>query len=291
LTGRRGPFTFLKQQELMAFTRKDLGHGIGLRPTHYSNWLAEKPRVDWVEVISENHLSRGGRPNAVLEKVRAEVPVVLHGVSLAIGSVAPLDENHLRGLRDLAQRIQPAYISDHLCWGRHGGRYVHELLPLPYNDEALQLVIERTRKVQDVLQRQILLENVSSYVAYRESTMSEWEFISRVAEGADCGILLDVNNIYVSARNHGFEPLDYLNGVPPERVGQFHLAGHTDKGRYLLDTHSTEVPDPVWALYREAVKRFGRVPALVEWDEHVPPLDQVIAQSAQARAVESEAVR
>jgi uncharacterized protein (UPF0276 family) len=215
----------------------------------------------------------------------------LHGVSLAIGSVDPLDEAHLNGLRELVRRIQPAYISDHLCWGRHGGRYVHELLPLPYTEEALQLVVARTRQVQDVLQRQILLENVSSYVEYRESTMSEWEFISRVAEGADCGILLDVNNIYVSARNHGFKAIDYLNGVPAERVAQFHLAGHTDKGRYLLDTHSTEVPDPVWTLYREALKRFGRVPALVEWDEHVPPLDEVVAESVKARAVEQEVLR
>ena len=270
----------------MAFARKDLGHGIGLRPAHYSNWLAEKPRVDWVEVISENHLARGGRPNAVLEKVRAGVPVVLHGVSLAVGSVDPLDERHLKALSALVQRIEPAYVSDHLCWGRHDGRYAHELLPLPYTDEALQLVTERVRRVQDVLQRQILLENVSSYVAYRESTMTEWAFLSRVADGADCGILLDVNNIYVSARNHGFDALAYLDGVPAARVAQFHLAGHSDKGRYLLDTHDVEVPDSVWALYREALQRFGRVPALVEWDEHVPPLDEVIAQSLLARDLE-----
>jgi uncharacterized protein (UPF0276 family) len=270
----------------MAFLRKDLGHGIGLRPAHYSSWLAEKPRVDWVEVISENHLARGGRPNAVLEKVRAEVPVVLHGVSLAVGSVDPLDERHLKALSALVRRIEPAYVSDHLCWGRHNGHYAHELLPLPYTDEALRLVTERVRRAQDVLQRQILLENVSSYVAYRESTMTEWEFLSRVADQADCGILLDVNNIYVSARNHGFDALAYLDGVPAARVAQFHLAGHSDKGRYLLDTHDTVVPDPVWALYREALKRFGRVPALVEWDEHVPPLDEVIAQSVLARGVE-----
>ena len=270
----------------MAFARKDLGHGIGLRPAHYSNWLAEKPRVDWVEVISENHLARGGRPNAVLEKVRAEVPVVLHGVSLAVGSVDPLDERHLKALSALVQRIEPAYVSDHLCWGRHDGRYAHELLPLPYTDEALQLVTERVRRVQDVLQRQILLENVSSYVAYRESTMTEWAFLSRVADGADCGILLDVNNIYVSSRNHGFDALAYLDGVPAARVAQFHLAGHSDKGRYLLDTHDVEVPDSVWALYREELQRFGRVPALVEWDEHVPPLDEVIAQSLLARDLE-----
>jgi uncharacterized protein (UPF0276 family) len=275
----------------MSFARKDLGHGIGLRPAHYTGWLAAKPRVDWVEVISENHLARGGRPNAVLDKVRAEVPVVLHGVSLAVGSVDPLDQTHLKALRELILRIEPAYVSDHLCWGRHAGRYAHELLPLPYTDEALRLVVERVREVQDLLQRQILLENVSSYVAYRESTMTEWEFLARVAEDADCGILLDVNNVYVSARNHNFDALAYLDGVPAARVAQFHLAGHRDKGRYVLDTHDAEVPDPVWALYREALQRFGRVPALVEWDEHLPPLEEVVAQSERARAVEREVLR
>ncbi len=275
----------------MAFSRLDLGHGIGLRSKHYPRALEEKLPVDWVEAISENHLAAGGRPNAVLEKVRRDLPVVLHGVSLSIGSVDPLDERLLRGLRSLVRRIEPAYVSDHLCWGRHAGRYTHDLLPLPYTEEALALVIERTRRVQDFLQRQILLENVSSYVAYKDSTMTEWEFVSRVAEGADCGILLDVNNIYVSARNHGFDPVDYLDGVPPGRVGQFHLAGHSDKGKYLLDTHDAEVPDPVWDLYRAAIRRFGRVPALVEWDDHIPPLEEVIAQSARARSLESLELR
>src|SRR5581483_8094828 len=191
----------------MGFARRDLGHGIGLRSKHYGRWLSEKPAVDWVEVISENHLAPGGRPNAVLEKVRGELPVVLHGVSLAIGSVDPLDQRLLRGLQDLVRRIEPAYVSDHLCWGRHAGRYAHDLLPLPHTEEALRLVIDRVRTVQDVLGRQILLENVSSYVQFRDSTMTEWEFVSRIAEGADCGILLDINNIYVSARNHGFQPL------------------------------------------------------------------------------------
>jgi uncharacterized protein (UPF0276 family) len=272
----------------MAFSRKDLGHGVGLRPAHYSTWLSQKPRVDWVEVISENHLGHGGRPNAVLEKVRADIPVVLHGVSLAIGSVDPIDERHLQALKELAQRIDPAYVSDHLCWGRHQGHYAHDLLPLPYTEEALRLVVGRARQVQDVLRRQILLENVSSYVAFKDSTMTEWEFLSRVAEEADCGILLDVNNIFVSARNHGFDPIAYLDGVPPDRVGQFHLAGHADKRRYLLDTHDSRVPDAVWQLYREALRRFGRVPTLVEWDDRVPPLEQVIAESDKARAVERE---
>ena len=275
----------------MSFARLDLGHGIGLRSKHYVRFLDQRPAVDWVEAISENHLSPGGRPNAVLEKVRRDLPVVLHGVSLAIGSVAPLNPAHLRALRELVRRVEPAYVSDHLCWGRHQGRYAHDLLPLPYTEEALRLVVERVRQVQDVLQRQILLENVSSYVQFADSTMTEWEFVARIAEDADCGILLDVNNIYVSARNHGFDPLDYLAGIPPERVGQFHLAGHSDKGKYLLDTHDAEVPDPVWDLYRAALERFGRVPALVEWDDHIPPLEEVIAQSQRARRIEAEVLR
>jgi len=274
----------------VAFSRKDLGHGIGLRSKHYGRFLEERPPVDWVEAISENHLSAGGRPNAVLEKVRRDVPVVLHGVSLAVGSVDPLDARFLKGLRELVRRIEPAYVSDHLCWGRHEGRYAHDLLPLPFTEEALRLVIERAIQVQDVLQRQILLENVSSYVQFESSTMTEWEFLKAVAEGADCGILLDVNNIFVSARNHGFDPQAYLDGIPPERVGQFHLAGHQDKGSYLLDTHDAEVPDPVWDLYRAALRRFGRVPALVEWDDRIPPLEEVIAQSERARRIEAEAL-
>src|SRR5581483_1672681 len=209
-----------------------------------------------------------------------------HGVSLAIGSVDPLDQRLLRGLQDLVRRIEPAYVSDHLCWGRHAGRYAHDLLPLPHTEEALRLVIDRVRTVQDVLGRQILLENVSSYVQFRDSTMTEWEFVSRIAEGADCGILLDINNIHVSARNHGFQPLDYIAGVPAERVAQFHLAGHSDKGSYLLDTHDAPVPDPVWDLYRAAVRRFGRVPALVEWDDHVPALEELIAESRRAQEIE-----
>ena len=272
----------------MAFSRKHLGHGIGLRPRHYGRFLEERPAVDWVEAISENHLSPGGRPNAVLEKVRRDMPVALHGVSLAVGSVDPLDPVLLGGLAGLVKRIEPAWVSDHLCWGRHKGRYAHDLLPLPFTEEALRLVVDRVRQVQDALGRQILLENVSSYVRFQDSSMPEWEFVARVAEGADCGILLDVNNVYVSARNHGFDPFTYLEGIPTQRVGQFHLAGHTDKGAYLLDSHDSVVPDPVWDLYRAAVRRFGRVPALVEWDERIPPLEDLIAESARARRIEAE---
>jgi uncharacterized protein (UPF0276 family) len=213
--------------------------------------------------------------------------VVLHGVSLSIGSVDPLDRRHLAGLRELADRVQPAYVSDHLCWGTHRGRYLHDLMPLPYTEEALGHVVRRVNQVQDALGRQILLENVSSYVAFRGSTMPEWEFVAQVAERADCGILLDVNNVHVSARNHGFDPREYLAAIPPERVGQFHLAGHSDRGTYLFDTHDAPVADAVWDLYAAAVRRFGRVPALVEWDEHVPELERLVEESHAAAAVEA----
>ena len=272
----------------MSITRPQLGHGVGLRPKPFTEMLERRPPVDWLEATSENYLAAGGRPLAVLEKVRRDVPVVLHGVSLSIGSTDPLDEQYLRALRSLVERIQPALVSDHLCWGRHGGRYAHDLWPLPYTEEALAHVVERVHRVQDALGRQIALENVSSYVAYRDSTMTEWEFLSAVAERADCGILLDINNIFVSAKNHGFDARAYLDGVARERVVQFHLAGHADKGTWLLDSHDAEVPEAVWELYREALRRFGRVPALIEWDDHIPPLEALVAESRKAAAIEKE---
>jgi uncharacterized protein (UPF0276 family) len=274
----------------MAFSRQLLGHGVGLRAKHFGAYLEAPPPVDWLEAISENFMAQGGRPVAVLEKVRRDVPVVLHGVSLSIGSVDPLSDRYLDDLAALARRIEPAWISDHLCWGTHGGRYLHDLLPLPYTEEALAHVVARVERVQERLGRQILLENVSSYVAFRDSTMAEWEFLSEVARRADCGLLLDVNNVFVSARNHGFDPYEYLAGVAVDRVGQFHIAGHSDKGRYLLDTHDHPVPDAVWDLYRGAVRRFGPVSTLVEWDENVPPLERLVAESRRAAAIEAEAL-
>jgi uncharacterized protein (UPF0276 family) len=272
----------------MAFTRTHIGHGIGLRTRHFADHLAGPPPVDWVEAISENFMAPGGRPLAVLDKVRREVPVVLHGVSLSIGSADPLSEHYLGQLAALAGRVEPAWISDHLCWGSHGGRYAHDLWPLPYTEEALRHVASRVERVQDLLGRQILLENVSSYVAFRASEMPEWEFLAEVARRADCGILLDVNNVYVSARNHGFDPRAYLAGIPAHRVGQVHLAGHSDRGRYLLDTHDGEVSPAVWELYRETVRRIGPVSTLVEWDEGVPPLERLVEESRRAAAVEAE---
>jgi uncharacterized protein len=275
----------------MSIRKLSLGHGVGLRPRHFSRLLDERPPIDWMEAVSENYLAPGGRPLAVLEKVRRDVPVALHGVSLAIGSADPLDRAYLKSLRALIDRIEPAIVSDHLCWGRHGGRYVHDLWPLPYTEEALAHVADRVGQVQDLLGRQMLLENVSSYVGFRDSTMTEWEFIGEVARRADCGILLDLNNIYVSARNHGFSPADYVEGVPAERVGQFHLAGHSDKGTYLFDSHDADVPDAVWELYRLAVARFGAVPSLIEWDDHIPGLEVLIGESRKAAAIEAGVLR
>jgi uncharacterized protein (UPF0276 family) len=272
----------------MTSPRLDLGHGIGLRTTHFAQFMAEPPPVDWVEAVSENFMAPGGRPIAVLEKVRAEVPVVLHGVSLAIGSVDPIPERYLAELADLVERIQPALVSDHLCWGTHRGQYVHDLLPLPYTEESLAHVTTRVQQVQERLGRQLLLENPSSYVAFKDSTMTEWEFLAELTRRSGCGILLDVNNVYVSARNFGFDPLEYLRGIPVDPVGYFHLAGHSDKGKYLLDSHDHEVPAAVWGLYREALRRFGRVPSLVEWDDAIPPLEQVVAESRRAAEVEAE---
>ncbi len=239
-------------------------------------------------MISENFFARGGRPLAVLEKVRADLPVVMHGVSLSIGSTDPLNAGYLADLKQLAARFQPAWISDHLCWGSHGSRYGHDLWPLPYTVEALNHVVDRVRAVQDILRRQILLENVSSYISFKESTMTEWEFLGEVARRADCGILLDINNIFVSAHNHGFDPYEYLKAVPADRVGQFHLAGHSDKGTHLLDTHDAPVPEAVWELFRSAVRRFGRVSTLVEWDDRIPELDELLAESGKAALLERE---
>jgi uncharacterized protein (UPF0276 family) len=245
-------------------------------------------RADWFEVISENFMIPGGRPLQILEKARGLAPVVLHGVSLNIGGTDPLRQDYLTKLESLIRRFAPAWVSDHLCWGAIAGRFVHDLLPIPYTEEALRHVAARIRQVQDRLGRRILLENVSSYLTYSISSMPEWVFLSAVAEEADCGILLDVNNIYVSAVNHGFSPLDYLSGVLAERVGQIHLAGHSSQGDLLIDTHDHPVPTSVWRLYREAVRRFGPVSTLVEWDDRIPSFEELVAEANRARKIEGE---
>jgi hypothetical protein len=262
-----------------------LGHGVGLRRDHFDRVLSGPTRIDWFELISENFMVGGGRALDVLTRVRERYPVVLHGVSLSIGSTDPLDESYLDRLADLARRVDPAWVSDHLCWTSVGGHQAHDLLPLPYTERALDHVVRRVIQVQERLGRPIALENVSSYVAYRHSVMPEWEFLAAVAERSGCGILLDVNNIYVSARNHAFDPHAYLEGIPPAKVWQFHLAGHSNKGDYLLDTHDHPVADPVWDLYEAAVRRFGAVSTLIEWDDNIPAFERLEDESERARSI------
>ena len=262
-----------------------LGYGVGLRRQHYGHVLEQHPKVDWFEVISENFMVEGGRAIEVLESVRGNYPIAMHGVSMSIGSTDPLSRNYLRQLHELARRYEPAWISDHLCWTGVGGRNMHDLLPLPYTDEAVGHVVERIRQVQDTLKRPILIENVSSYMAFADSTMTEWDFISKIANEADCGILLDINNIFVSAFNHHFDANEYIDAVPAERVVQYHLAGHSDHGTHLLDTHDHPVRDEVWALYQRAVRRFGAVSALVEWDDHIPEFGELAAIADRARDI------
>jgi uncharacterized protein (UPF0276 family) len=262
-----------------------LGFGLGLRVDHYEAILGGSPAVDWFEVLTENYLVPGGKPLHYLMRIRERYPLAMHGVSLSIGSTAPLDREYLRQLKALAARVEPAWISDHLCWTGVAGSNTHDLLPLPYTEEALSHVAERVRTVQDVLGRRILLENVSSYVAFRDSRLSEWQFLTEIATRADCLILLDVNNIYVSAVNHEFDALEYLNAIPAGRVQQIHLAGHENHGDYLIDTHDHPVPDPVWQLYAAAVRRFGAVSTMIERDDHIPPLEQLCDELGQARAL------
>ena len=265
-----------------------LGHGLGLRVDHYDAILEDKPAIDWLEIVSENYLVPGGRPLDYLERFRERYPLVMHGVSLSIGSTDPLDRNYLKSLRQLADHVQPAWISDHLCWTGVEGVNLHDLMPLPYTDEAIGHVVDRVREVQDFLGRRILLENVSSYVGYTHSTVPEWEFVSAIAEAADCLLLVDVNNIYVSSINHGFDALDYLDGLPAERVQQFHLAGHLKGERLIIDTHDATISDPVWNLYAEALKRYGEVSCLIERDDHVPQLAELMGELEHARTISSD---
>ncbi|HEY5102461.1 MAG TPA: DUF692 domain-containing protein, partial [Steroidobacteraceae bacterium] len=252
-------------------TRPTLGFGLGLRVEHYETILDERPAVDWFEALTENYLVPGGKPLHNLARIREHYPMVLHGVSMSIGTAQPLDRDYLEQVKALAQRIEPAWISDHLCWTGVAGKNLHDLMPLPYTDEALKHVVQRVRTVQDILGRRLLLENVSSYVTFRDSRMSEWEFLRAVAQEADCLILLDINNIYVSSINHEFDAREYLGAIPVERVQQIHLAGHQNHGDYLIDSHDHPVPDPVWALYADAVRRFGHVATMIERDANIPP--------------------
>jgi uncharacterized protein (UPF0276 family) len=283
----------------------DLGIGVGFRIPHYETILEPRPPmagepegagrgrlgVDWFEVISENFLVAGGKPLANLDRLRAMYPVVNHGVSLSIGAAAPLDTGYLARLKALVRRIDPPWCSDHLCWGGTSRVAIHDLLPLPQTKSVVAHVVERVKRVQGTLEKPFALENVSSYLAYQGSTMTEWDFLAEVAEKADCGILFDVNNVYVSSRNHGFDPSAYVDAIPVDRVVQMHLAGHTDKGDYVLDTHSDHVRSEVWSLYERAVARLGAVSTLIEWDEDIPAWDVLAEEARKARELRDRVLR
>ena len=262
------------------------GFGLGLRTDHYADFRATPAPllgVDWLEVISENYMVPGGKPLTHLDAIRRDVPMVMHGVSLNIGGSDPLDRSYLRDLRALAARIEPAWVSDHLCWTGVDGRQLHDLLPLPYTEAALRHVAGRVMQVQDALGRRLLLENVSSYIGWAADEKSEWQFIAELAERADCELLLDVNNVYVSAVNHGYDPHTFIDAVPAHRVRQIHLAGHEVGEQGLIDTHDHPVCEAVWSLYRHTVARLGPVPTMIERDDHIPPLVELVAELNRAR--------
>lgn len=259
------------------------GFGLGLRSVHYEDFLTRPVPVDFVEVISENFMIDGGRPLDILTRVRERYPVALHGVSMSIGSADGLDHDYLRRLRALADRIEPAVVSDHLCWTRIEGFNSHDLLPLPYTQEALELVCSNIDQAQDALGREMLIENPSTYLDFAESEMSEWDFLAQMSARTGCFLLLDVNNIFVSATNHAFDATAYLEGIPGERVLQVHLAGHSQGRDLLIDTHDQPVPQPVWDLYRAACRRIGPVATMIERDDNIPPLDDLLVEVAIAR--------
>jgi uncharacterized protein (UPF0276 family) len=268
----------------------DLGVGVGLRKPHVAQVVRERPPMAWFEIISENYFAEGGIQRANLEAVRSAYPVVPHGVSLSIGGTDPLDASYLACLKSLVRSVSAPWFSDHLCWTGVSGVDTHDLLPMPFTSETLRLVVERVKQVQGEVEAPLSLENPSSYLTFHESTLLEHEFLAEVSERADCGILLDVNNVFVSAQNHGFDAHAYIDAIPVDRVVQIHLAGHEDRGTYLLDTHSTPVPAPVWDLYRRAIARFGPISTLVEWDQDVPPWERLVAEAELAARVRKEAM-
>jgi len=269
----------------------NLGFGLGLRSEHYLDLIEHQQPVDWLEILSENYMIAGGKPLYYLDKICERYPVVMHGVSLSIGSADPLNQTYLHDLKKLAQRVKPQWISDHLCWTGTNGINLHDLMPLPYTDEALQHLVERINKVQDFLGQRILLENVSSYLTYQHSTISEWEFLSAIAQQADCLILLDINNIHVSAHNHGFNSLTYLAALPAERIQQIHLAGHLNKGDYSIDTHDHDIIDSVWELYAESLRRFGPISTMIERDDDIPPLNILLDELQKARTISARVLK
>lgn len=262
-----------------------LGFGLGLRPDYYEEILTQKPDLDWFEILTENYLVPGGKPLYYLDQIRTHYPIVMHGVSLSLGSSDPLDRDYLQQLKNLASRVEPVWISDHLCWTGVNGVNAHDLLPIPYTRQAVNHIVSRIHQVQEFLGRPILIENVSSYLAYKQSEMTEWEFILEIVNKADCYILLDVNNVYVSSINHQFDPLDYIFAMPAERVAQIHLAGHSNHGHYIIDTHDAPVIQPVWDLYGATIKRLGAVSTMIERDDNMPPLVDLLAEIKHAREI------
>jgi hypothetical protein len=271
------------------FGLPDLGIGIGLRTVHFGEILSGRPALDWFEVLSENFMDTGGRPLFVLDRVVERYPVALHGVSLSVGSTDALDRGYLQKLKALAKRTHARWVSDHLCWTGVLGRNTHDLLPLPYDRATLRHVTRRVKQVQDALERPLVLENPSTYLEYARSTMTEWEFLSELCDAAGCGLLLDVNNVYVSSYNHGFDARQYIDGIPADRVVQVHLAGHTNEGTHILDTHSGRAIPQVWKLYERLVARTGPVSTLFEWDASIPPLAAVVREAAKARRYRTSA--
>ena len=265
------------------------GYGLGLRTEHFDAVLNEHPHVDWFEIISENFMVAGGKPRHYLDEIRSRYPLAMHGVSLSIGSTDPLDLDYLRELKQLARQVEPIWISDHLCWTGNGGINSHDLLPLPYTEEAIAHVASRIGEVQDFLGREILIENVSTYVSFSNAEMEEAAFLSEIARRSGCRILLDVNNIYVSSRNHGFDADAYVAALPAEKIWQIHLAGHSDYGDYVIDTHDHPVREEVWALYARTLERIGQVTTMIERDDHSPPLAELVAELDRARQIGSEA--
>jgi uncharacterized protein (UPF0276 family) len=269
----------------------DIDFGLGLRPEHYEEIVASPGKVSWFEALSENYMVKGGMPLYWLDRIRRDYPMALHGVSLSIGTTDPIDTVYLDELKALADRVQPMWVSDHLCFTGLGGLNMHDLLPLPYTEEALDHVAERIKRVQDHLGRRLVLENVSSYVTYAASELTEWDFIAQLCQRADCDILLDVNNVYVSAFNHEFDAMAFLRAMPRARVRQFHLAGHTHKGSHIIDTHDHPIVPDVWDLYAEAVKLFPGVPTMIERDADIPPYAELLAELDQARGIAARVAR
>ncbi|NUU35417.1 DUF692 domain-containing protein [Pseudomonas sp. C2B4] len=265
-------------------------YGLGLRSVYFQQILDSSPPVDWFEIISENFMVQGGKALYYLDAIAERYPVVMHGVSLSIGGPHALDPEYLNQLKRLADRVRPAWISDHLCWSRGDAHQLHDLLPLPYTEESLRYVAARVQKVQDLLQRPLVLENVSSYVRNAEDTFSEWEFLDLLSRQSGCELLLDINNVYVSSRNHGFDPLTFIHGLPANNIRQIHLAGHSDYGDYVIDTHDQPVCDPVWALYQQTLEHLGPVATLLERDDHFPPFEELLAELQKARELGGHAM-